>query len=252
MKQAEFRFYAELNDFLPAELRGRSFTVNFEGRQSVKHLIEALGAPHTEVDLILVNGCSADFTRIVEHGDRISVYPVFEAFDIAPLSRVRPEPLRRPRFAADAHLGRLAAYLRMAGFDTFYQPQLDDEQLARLAASERRIVLTRDRDLLKRRAVTHGLYLRESNPRAQLKEVVERFHLERRLAPFTRCLRCNGLLEPISKEEAADAVPPRSWEAADEFRRCRHCRHIYWNGSHLRRMRNLLAQLIGSLQDGVH
>ena len=184
--QARFRFYAELNDFLPPERRMVPFDFEFRGNQTVKHLIESLGVPHTEVDLVLVNGRSVDFTEVVRDGDFVSVYPVFEGFDITPVSQVRPKPLRHTRFVLDGHLGRLAHYLRMLGFDTLYRNDYHDEQLARISAEEHRILLTRDRGLLMRSAVTHGYCVREAAPRQQLAEVVQRFDLARSIAPFTR------------------------------------------------------------------
>jgi len=249
VKQASFRFYAELNDFLPQEKRARSFEYGFTDRQSIKHLIEALGVPHTEVDLVLINGESVDFDRIVEDGDRVSVYPVFEAFDIAALTRVRPHPLRETRFIADVHLGKLAAYLRMVGFDTVYESRVDDEALALLAAREHRIVLTRDRDLLKRRAVTHGYFVRETGARLQLAEVLERFDLGGSVAPFTRCMKCNGRLEDVSAAEVADQVPPLSRRHAAHYRRCARCSQVYWDGSHYRRMQLFIAQIMKRICD---
>ena len=212
-----------------------AFRCSFDGKQSVKRLIEALGVPHTEVDLVLVNGRSADFGHTLEDGDSVSVYPVFEAFDIAPLSRVRPRPLRVTRFVADAQLGRLAAYLRMLGFDTLYRNDFQDDELAALSASERRILLTRDRDLLKRRAVTHGHFIREISPRLQLAEVVERFDLAGSVKPFTRCMKCNRVLE-----------------SAGRFSRCGDCGNLYWEGSHYRRMEKFIEQVVRRVDHGVN
>jgi hypothetical protein len=249
VKQASFRFYAELNDFLPPEKRQVEFICAFQDRQSVKHLMEALGVPHTEVDLILINGRSASFSELIQDGDRISVYPVFECFDIGRISRVREQPLRQTRFVADAHLGRLAAYLRMLGFDTRYHNDLGDEGLAAVSSSERRILLTRDRGLLKRSAVTHGYWVRQTAPRAQLVEVLRRFDLRANVRPFTRCMLCNGLLAEIPREEAEDRVPHRSRQFSDQFRQCRDCRQVYWNGSHFRRMERLIREVIAELSD---
>ncbi len=251
VKVAHFRFYAELNDFLPPEKRRGAFRYALSGAQPVKHLIEALGVPHTEVDLVLVNGDSSGFDRIIRDGDRVSVYPVFEAFDIAAVSRVRPRPLRRTRFAADAHLARLAAYLRMLGFDTVCDPGLDDAALTELAARERRIVLTRDRGLLKRRAVTHGYFVRQTAPRLQLAEAVGRFDLAGSITPFTRCMKCNGELQAVTGAEVADKVPPRSRRHASHFRACRACGRVFWDGSHYRRMQLLITQVTGREPDGV-
>jgi uncharacterized protein with PIN domain/sulfur carrier protein ThiS len=245
MEQAEFRFYAELNDFLPPERRYRSFPHAFNNAQTVKHLIESLGVPHTEVDLVLVNGESADFSRRVEDGDRVSVYPVFEAFDIASVTRVRREPLREPRFVLDAHLGRLAAYLRMLGFDALYRNEYRDEDLARIASEQRRILLTNDRELLKRSEVSHGYCVRQAAPRRQLAEVLLRFDLARLIAPFTRCPSCNEPLAPAEKSAVEDHVPPRSRALHDAFHQCTGCGRVSWGGSHHRRMRRLIEQVLG-------
>ncbi len=250
MQRAQLRFYAELNDFLPRERRGVAFTHWFRGSPSVKDVIESLGVPHAEVDLVLADGESVDFSWPVRDGARVSVYPVFESIDIGPLVRVRPEPLRDPRFVLDGHLGRLAAYLRMVGFDARWRNECGDEELARVAAEERRILLTRDRGLLKRRAVTHGYWLREVDPKRQLAEVLRRFDLARRVAPFRRCLCCNELLEPIRKELVADRLPPRVRERQVEFVRCGACERIYWKGSHHRRMERLIAEVVGGLAPG--
>lgn len=158
MVSATFRFYEELNDFLPAERRRQAFACECARAATVKHMIEALGVPHTEVELVLVNGESVDFARQLADGDRVAVYPRFESLDITPLLRVRARPLRVLRFIADAHLGGLARLLRMSGFDTLYDNDFEDGQIAALAAAEQRIVLTRDRELLKRRIVSHGCY----------------------------------------------------------------------------------------------
>lgn len=229
MNRASIRFYAELNDFLASERRWRDSDYRFYGAASVKEAIEALGVPHTEVDLILVNGESADFSHLLMHGDRVSVYPVFEGIDITPLVKVRPKPLRVMRFVLDGHLGRLAAYLRMLGFDTLYENHPADEELARISASEHRVLLTRDRGLLMRKQVTHGYAVRHTQPRLQLAEVIERFDLRRTLRPFSRCLACNALLE------ALDA----------DYTRCPGCRRLYWKGSHYRRMRQILESAAG-------
>src|SRR5688572_20458554 len=145
---ATFRFYEELNDFLAPERRRREFTVPCARAATTKHMIEALGVPHTEVELVLVNGESVGFDRILEHGDRVAVFPKFEMVDVTPLLRIREHPLRITRFIADAHLGGLAHLLRMTGFDTLYDNNYHDRQIELLAAQERRIVLTRDRELL--------------------------------------------------------------------------------------------------------
>jgi len=240
---ARFRFYAELNDFLSPERRAGAFDCEFQGNQTVKHLIESLGVPHTEVDLVLVNGHSVDFAEVVHDGDYVSVYPVFEGFDIAPVSQVRPRPLRQTKFVLDAHLGRLAAYLRMLGFDTLYRNDYRDDELARVSAEEHRILLTRDRGLLMRSAVTHGYCIREAVARRQLAEVVRRFDLVRSVAPFTRCLVCNQPLRAVAKPDVAERMPPGSRTHADKVRECSGCGRLFWSGSHYRRMSALVAQI---------
>ena len=242
-KRAEFRFYAELNDFLPRRHRFETIVRLFDGEVSVKDSIEAVGIPHTEVDLVIVNSESVDFTYRVRDGDRIAVYPVFEALDIGPIARVRPEPLREPRFFADAHLGRLARHLRLLGFDTAYERDCDDAQLAASAARDGRIVLTRDGGLLKRNAVTHGMFVRAQQPRAQLLEVARRLQLLSRFKPFTRCLECNGGLTTASKLEVAAVVPEHAWRSHEEFVRCPSCGRVYWAGSHHERLRRLVEDI---------
>jgi len=244
MPQAYFRFYAELNDFLPRERQQVGFDYAFNGSPSVKDSIEALGVPHTEVDLILVNGESVDFSYQLNDGDRVSVYPVFEALDITPLLRVRPKPLRVTRFVCDVHLGTLARYLRMLGFDTLYPEDYDDANLARISREERRILLTRDRGLVKRGIVTHGYCVRDTDPERQLLEVVRRFDLYRSLEPFKRCMKCNGVLERVPKEDILERLPPKTAQYYDEFHECEGCGQLYWRGSHYERMQGLIDEIL--------
>ncbi len=239
----QIRFYEELNDFLPFEQRKISFRHRFKQPGSIKDMIEALGVPHTEVDLIMVNGESVDFNYLVQDGDRISVYPVFEAFDITPVTRIRPAPLRVTRFVLDTHLGRLAAYLRLLGFDTLYRNDYDDRTLAEISARERRILLTRDKQLLMRKQITHGRYVRATQPQRQLAEVVGRFDLYKSERPFTRCMHCNGEIRPVPKQEIASRLLPRTTARYNEFRQCAQCNKIYWKGSHYQRMQQLLAAI---------
>lgn len=204
---AEFRFYEELNDFLPPGGRKRAFPYSFEGTPSVKDAIEAIGVPHTEVDLILVDGRSVRFDHRLSGGERVAVYPVFEGMDISPLTRLRPTPLRVSRFVLDVHLGKLARYLRLTGFDTVWRNDFDDQTIIDVANREQRIILTRDRGILRHGGVTHGYWLRATDPLEQIEEVVAALDLARQIRPFTRCLECNGLLRAIDREQAAQAVP---------------------------------------------
>jgi uncharacterized protein with PIN domain len=244
MKNAIFRFYAELNDFLKPERRHREFEHSFHGSPSVKDTVEALGVPHTEIDLILVNGTSVNFAHLLEDGDRVSVYPVFEGIDIGSAVRLRPEPLRHPRFVLDIHLGRLAAYLRMLGFDAIYRNDFEDEQLADLSRNEERILLTKDRGLLKRSVITRGYCVRATEPRKQILELLQRFDLFGLVTPFSRCMHCNGRLQPVSKQDVLDQLLPDTRSTYDEFSRCVRCERIYWKGSHYERMKSFVHRLL--------
>ncbi len=236
------RFYAELNDFLPADLQQRCFEHSFQGRVSIKDAIESLGVPHPEVDLIVANRESVGFSYLLQEGDRISIFPRFRSLDIAPILRVRPEPLKAIRFIVDTHLGRLARYLRMLGFDSLYHNHFEDDSLARLSSEQSRILLTRDRGLLKRSVVSHGYCVRATVPRHQLDEVVARFDLAAKVRPFRRCIRCNHELEDVSKEDVQPYLPPRTARHYEAFRRCRGCHQVYWKGSHHARMMQLVAR----------
>jgi uncharacterized protein len=238
------RFYAELNDHLPEEKQYRTLERPLITPTTAKDLIESFGVPHTELDLVLVNGISVGFGHLVQPGDCVSVYPVFESFDVSAELRLRPEPLRQTRFVLDVHLGKLAAYLRMLGFDTRYQSCFRDEDLARISAEERRILLTRDRELLKRGRVTHGYWLRQTDSRPQTAEVLDRFDLYSTIHPFARCMACNGLLEDVAKEHVSKRIPPLAAELHDEFRQCRGCGRVYWKGSHYRRMLTWIEELV--------
>lgn len=237
MPSANFRFYEELNDFLPVEKRKTRFAYSFKERASIKDMIEAQGIPHTEVDLILVNDESVDFSYIVQDEDRISVYPVFESLDISQLSRVRPEPLRDLKFILDAHLGKLARILRMFGFDVIYDKDSLPDEILSISLSEKRIILTKSRSLLKRRKVTHGFCLNSSDPELQARLVLKRFDLLKCVNPLIRCLECNTILEGVSRDAVAGKVPMDVYEVMDEFKFCRKCSKIYWNGSHYQKMR---------------
>jgi uncharacterized protein with PIN domain len=245
VSHAVFRFYAELSDFLPTGRRAGAFELAFGGSPSVKDAVESLGVPHTEVDLLLADGESVGFDWRLHDGARVAVYPKFESFDVGPLTRVRPRPLREVRFVLDGHLGRLARNLRLAGLDARWERDPSDVELARISSAEGRILLTRDSGLLKRREVTHGHRVRETDPARQLAEVVDRFDLARCLAPFSRCLVCNAVLEPVAKEAVEGRLPPRVRERHQVFRRCPSCDRVYWSGSHRRRMERLLAGVLG-------
>jgi len=240
---ATFRFYEELNDFLAPALRKREFASRCARAATTKHMIEALGVPHTEVELILVNGVSVGFDYVLRDGDRVAVYPKFEALDVTPLLRVREHPLRTLAFVADAHLGGLAHLLRMTGFDTLYDNGFHDAAIEAIAKRERRIVLTRDRELLKRRGITHGCYVRALRPPEQLREVFLRLDLARSARPFTLCLSCNAPLHPIAKSEVEARLPASVRTYHERFSTCDVCGRVFWEGSHWQRMRALVDEL---------
>jgi uncharacterized protein len=231
MSTVVFLFAGELNDFLARDLRGKEISLSFEEHQSAKHLIEALGVPHVEVGIVRANGVVIEMSYQPRDGDRLEVQPAAPGCPVD------------PRFVLDNHLGRLAAYLRMLGFDCLYRNDYADEELAEVAACEGRILLTRDRRLLMRKVVQYGYCLRSLDPQEQLVEVVRRFQLAGRTVPFRRCLRCNGPLEPVSKEAVFDRLEPKTKLYYNEFAICRACDQVYWKGSHYERMRELAARV---------
>ncbi len=245
MSVVRFRFYEELNDFLPPHRRKREFAITFRSQNSIKDMIESVGVPHTEIDLILVNGQSVDFSYIVQPDDQISVYPVFESLDIYNVTRLRPEPLRRIRFVLDTHLGKLAHYLRLLGFDTLYNNAWKDEELVKISASgDKRILLTRDHGLLKRKQLTHGYFVRNDKPNLQVREILLRFSLYQRVQPFTRCTWCNGLIQPVAKDQVIERLPSGVIDTVSEFSACENCRRIYWQGSHYDHMQRIIEELL--------
>jgi len=240
---ARFRFYEELNDFLPPARRKLTFEHCFDRRASIKDMIESFGVPHTEVELILVDGRSVDFSHIVGDGDHVSVYPVFESFNIRPLLKLRPEPMRRLRFVADANVGRLARYLRLLGFDCLYKNNWRDGEVATVAQDEHRVVLTRDRMLLRRKGITHGRFVRADRPLEQVREVLSRFDLLDDIVPFGRCVRCNGELAEVAKPDIEHCLEPKTRLYYEDFHQCRDCGRIYWQGSHFQRAQRLLQEM---------
>jgi len=245
-----FRFYEELNDFLPPERRKRDFELEVDRARSVKDAIESAGVPHTEVDLIVVDGRSVDFAHLLRGGERVAVYPMFESLDISPVVRLRPMPLRDPRFVADGHLGKLARHLRMAGFDTQYGNDWDDDEIVRRSAADRRTILTRDKGMLRRSDVHRGYFVRATESEAQLNEVVRALQLESLVAPFTRCRECNVPLEEVAKEDVIARLPEKVRAYYERFKRCPGCDRVYWEGTHFARMQGVLNRLGGATPSG--
>jgi uncharacterized protein with PIN domain len=243
MQQAWFRFYEELNDFLPAFRKKQSFLHVFEGTPSVKDVIESFGVPHSEIDIILVNGVSVDFSYKVRDADSISVYPVFESIDVKDIQHLREKPLRDVKFILDVHLGKLAKYLRLLGFDSLYETTFSDYEIVERSLQDKRVILTRDKILLRNKKVTHGFWIRSDDPVSQVREVIERLDLSKKIEPFTRCLECNSLIKPVEKEAIENRLPPKTKLYYNEFFICMSCSRIYWKGSHYGRMKKFTESL---------
>jgi uncharacterized protein with PIN domain len=228
-------FYGELNDFLPQPRRNIEFQCAAGITDNLNHVIQSQGVPHTEIARVTVNGETRALSDRPSENDHVQVFP-----------HAIPFSLDDPRFVVDGHLGRLASYLRMIGFDTWYDRDARDPLLSAVAALERRVVLTRDVGLLMRREIEQGYWVRSPDPRAQLREVCRRFGLFSQFAPFSRCMDCNGFLCSVAKDEIADLLPPRIRDTKNEFNRCVGCGKVFWRGSHYARM----AGWIEELKDG--
>ncbi len=236
MNEVEVRFHEGLDKLIPRRKQRARYVVSITDHPSAKHLIESLGVPHTEIGRLTINEQPTGLEVLVRNGDIVDVYPV-------PRTPLQTEA----RFVLDTHLGKLATYLRMLGFDAVYSNDADDEALANVSSRENRILLTRDRGLLKRKEVVQGLCIREDAPEKQIAGVIRHFQLQKAIHPFERCLRCNSLLREVEKEAVADRLPPQSREFYDEFRICPGCGQIYWKGSHYQRMLNFIKDLYVSL-----
>lgn len=240
---ASFLFRGSLSDFLSPGERGRPIPYAFRGMPSVKDAIEALGVPHVEVDAVFVNGEPAPFDRPLRDGDRVCVCPLD-----APPEGGRILHLQVPppglSFVADVHLRRLARTLRLLGFDTLHCADLADTDIVRVSREERRIVLTRDRQVLKHGELAHGYWVRSTDPETQAREVVRRFGLAAHARPFTRCIVCNGLLRRADKDAVRERIPPRTALWLDEYSECPDCRRLYWWGTHGARLQGLVESAL--------
>lgn len=235
MATAHFTLHAELSDFVARERRHKRFSATCARAATIKNAVEALGVPHTEVASATVNGQPATLARIVRDADEIEIFP---------WSVGAPQPLPEAGFVADAHLGGLARFLRMLGYDTVHHNGVADAEIRRFAQEDRRLVLSRDRELLKCRDIAQGCYVHAKKPEEQLRELAGRFALASRARPFTLCLACNLPLDPIAKADIAHRLPASVAERQSSFMRCPGCDRIYWPGSHYRRMRAALGRLV--------
>lgn len=246
MEQAQLHFHAALKDFLTPAARNKALTHHFNRRASVKDVIESHNAPHTEIDLIIVNGHSVNFNYIVQGNDDIHVYPANTTphahIFATPLLHLSPEKLARPKFVIDVNLGRLARYLRLLGFDCLYRNDFDDETIAEISCHTQRVVLTRDRKLLQRKIITYGYFVRTNSPKAQVKEVLRQYELHPLLNPLTRCTSCNGHLTQTKKQNILHRLKPLTRKYYDTFLACSDCGQIYWQGSHSTRVQRLIDE----------
>lgn len=242
--QIKIRCYEELNSYLSPERRKKTFSLEFPRSLEIRDVLNTLGIPEERIDLILVNGIAATAEKRLEPDDRLALYPVFETFDISEVSTIHQLPLRTTRFVLDSHLGKLARLLRLLGFDSLYIQQADRKQLIALSLAEERVLLTRNEILAKSRVLQRAYRLRSELPREQIAEVIKRFELTNCLRPFTRCLVCNGILSPVTKEEVWPYLEDKTKAYYHEFFRCSFCNRIFWPGSHYVKMQTTVAEIM--------
>ena len=244
MPNVIFRFYEELNDFLPENRRKTDFEAPLKGKRSIKDMIESLGIPHTEVDLILVNNRSVDFRYILQDNDRVSVYPVFELLNITGITRLRKIPLRRNKFIADINIGNIVKYMRVMGLDVYHDSQLSNGEIIEISNTKNRIILTQDKKLLKFKYVSHGMFIRPGSTIEQIRRIIEYLDIENDIKPFSRCLRCNTPLSTVQKNKILDRIPPKTKEWCHEYGQCPSCDKIYWKGTHFMKMEKVVRQML--------
>lgn len=247
MATVTLRLHEQLWPLLARERRCESFEYDCAQQASAKHALEALGVPHTEVEWLAVKGRPAGLDQLLRDGDLIEAWPRLTTPPSGYFQQLRVWPLpSSSRFIADAHLGGLARLLRLAGFDTLYRQDYQDREIARLSASETRIALTRDRELLKQRDIEYGCFVREQQPWSQLTELLRRLQLATAVRPFSLCLECNVTLQQVERAAVLDSLPPAVQAGQQHFTRCAQCDRIYWQGSHWKRMRERLDAVLAS------
>ena len=236
-----------MNDFLTPVCGKRDFKSEFKGRESVKDKIEALGVPHTEVDLILVNGRSVGFDYIIEDSDYISVYPVIEPPLTMPnITHLRRLPTGNSRFIADINIHDIVKTMRALGLDVFEDPIFSPEEIVDISINEKRIVLSTSRKLLKRKRVVHGIFIRHGDREAQVQKIVDSLSLKGLCKPFSRCLLCNTLLEMVAKESVWERIPPKTRNHCNDFARCPSCDRLYWKGTHYQKIKAKVDRILCS------
>ena len=240
MRIAQLQFFGELNDLLPAGRRNTPFREQIDDHASLKHVIESLGVPHTEIGSIELDGQAASLASRVPDQSHIKIYPYHFHNDLLPEAIQPLQPPGEARFLLDIHLGKLAVYLRILGFDSLYQNDYQDDALAELAEKLERILLSKDRRLLMRNQVRYGYCVRSQDPAQQALEVVQRYQLSGQIRPLQRCLECNTPLLKIEKERIVDRLEPLTRRYYNDFHRCPACDKLYWKGSHYDRMRSFI------------
>ena len=238
------RFHGELNDFLKPEARDKAQQYDFVNPTTLLSAIEGLGIPHPEVYMLTVNGDPQTFGHDIAGGDRIAVYPRQQTRRVTGLRPIAPPDPVPATFVCDVNLGKLANLLRLLGFDTIYENDLDDPELADISTRQGRILLTRDRKLLMRREVRRGRFVRNTEPEAQAREIIAYYDLAPQVLSFSRCTVCNGLLESTDDPELLKKVPERSRERCSEFLVCTQCERVYWQGDHYRELEKTCERLL--------
>jgi uncharacterized protein with PIN domain len=238
-----FQFYGELNDFLPRHRRNTEFGETFKDKRSIKDAIESLGVPHTEIDIIIANGKSTDFEYILQDGDCFSIYPLFDRIAFPEILHLRRFPPYKKRFVADIHLGNIVKYMRALGIDVCFNMNDSPRDIIGKSNQEKRIILTKSIKLLKHKEVAYGYYVRPGPVETIIRKIIDVMKLEDDVLPFSRCLCCNGVLVAIEKGKISERIPPRTRGIFDDYVYCETCDKIYWAGSHVIKMKKVLARI---------
>ena len=239
-------FHSDLDFFLGSKPAGGIVERRLIEKTSIKDIIESCGVPHPEVDTIQADGRIVGFDHTISQDADIEVFPVGNCGTVPTEKHLQVSQVRA--FVADGHLGKLARNLRLLGFDVTYEQKANDRQLLDVMTRENRALLTRDRRLLMHAIVQHGYCPRSQNADEQTIEVVRRFDLSELIAPFTRCLRCNALLEEAAKADIIDKLEPLTKIYYNQFRRCPGCKQIYWPGSHFSKLQKRIDEIHSRLR----
>jgi uncharacterized protein with PIN domain len=224
MAKGTFRFYEELNDYLPQHQKKVDIEIEFVGKRYIKEIIEDFGVPSYSVDMVLVNGTPVDFQYFLKDGDRVSVYPVFERLNIQSISLLRKFPLRRIRFIADVDLNDMVVPMRMLGFDIIFNPSYNLFDIIKISRQEKRTILTKRKELLKSESVTHAVRIHTATAMDQVKDVLDDLDIKDQIKLFSRCLRCNQRLENRETKEILDQISPEKKRIFEKYLLCKSCR----------------------------